>query len=189
MFKKEKYQGEIWFDRKKEDRKFCVLSFRENRLTLETNLIGETRKYKENIIYGEFIGLGCLTFINNMNHGSTSGIVDSIIYKPEYTFAGNHHIDPLKLLVNHLYVVNPQVINWIHHHFFDFNYDTNRVDMDDEVEIITRMEKLDFTLELKTGTEYKYRKDGLDLNKYAYLNFKFDENQKFLTAIDLYNRF
>lgn len=46
MFKENKYYGEVWFVDKEEVKCFCVLTFIEGKVSLETNLRSDRSVYK-----------------------------------------------------------------------------------------------------------------------------------------------
>ncbi|UZJ64685.1 hypothetical protein OKW96_20480 [Sphingobacterium sp. KU25419] len=86
MFEKEKYYGEIWLPENEEQKCFCILIFKNEKVILETNLGSNMQLLKEERILGVFTGLGHLTFIDCEVSSKSSGMISSFMYEPRYTF-------------------------------------------------------------------------------------------------------
>ncbi len=88
MLNEEKYHGEIWFPDYYDDRCFCVLSYKNGQVFLETNLgVPEIAYVNKHIkILGLFTGVGYLTFLDCKVRQSSRGVVSSYTYKARYTF-------------------------------------------------------------------------------------------------------
>ena len=79
--KSKKYYGEVWFVEKEGEKQFCILSFNEDDIWLETNLHSKQRHYKEPQILGSFTGAGHFTFIDCRIQHSSSGVTETRIYR------------------------------------------------------------------------------------------------------------
>lgn len=113
--KNKKYYGEIWFAESEDERQFCVLFFKEDKIWLETNLHSKQRHYKETQILGSFTGVGYFTFIDCRIQYSSSGITETRIYAPKYTFVSDKHfINTQTLKVSDFYIDNDVIAKWIY---------------------------------------------------------------------------
>ncbi|WP_418499375.1 hypothetical protein [Flagellimonas sp.] len=116
MKKKEKYYGEVWFSDNQSEKQFCILSFVDDDLVLETNLHSQKSTYKEVQIIGLFTGLGYLTFIDCKIKLSSSGITETRVYQPKYSFVSeSHFINPSSLFLTEFYIVNNAIVKWVNH--------------------------------------------------------------------------
>tara|TARA_R110000850_G_scaffold109507_5_gene222587 strand:- start:9146 stop:10384 length:1239 start_codon:yes stop_codon:yes gene_type:complete len=187
--KSKKYYGEVWFTDKKNENQFCVMSFNDESIWLETNLNAKQRHYKEHQILGLFTGLGYVTFIDCRIQHSSSGITETRIYKPKYTFVSpTHLIDTQTLKVKEFFIINDVIAKWVNHTlWYDHIKDklTKRVFTDEyEIEKI----KLKVTLKHYQNINIK-RQSGLHISNRGAVKFELEEPVNILTAIEFYNQF
>jgi len=187
--KNEKYYGEVWFSDDEEDKRFCILSFKDDDLILETNLMASTITYKVTQILGIFTGLGYLTFIDCKIKFSLSGITETRIYQPKYSFvSASHFVDPNSLLLKEFYIVNNAIVKWVNHApWYNSTNDTLiKQEFIDEFEIA----EIGLKLSLQHYHQYglKSRSELVITNKGS-INFHLKEPCTLLKAFEFYDWF
>lgn len=187
MFLKTKYYGEIWLP-DNELKHFCVLNFKENEVTLETNLKSNRNSYKQDILVGLFNGLGYLTFINNIIHLNSNGVISVYIYNPEFTFVGSHHINPNTLKLKEFMIDNEALNNWIRHIHF-YNFQDNFLEKEEDLRHKIKIESKYLDIEIIRNTSYSTNKDYFQLSNKGYISFKSAEDLNLLEGIELYKSF
>lgn len=187
--KNEKYYGEIWFAEQEQQKQFCVLSFIDDDLILETNLHSPKRVYKEPHIFGKFTGLGYLTFIDCRIKYSSSGITETRIYRPKYTFVSDSHlVDAVNLKFKEFIVVNDVIVKWVN---FSPWYSTK------DGQLIKKQFNDSYTIEdenlqIKIEHYLKYytvKRTQLNISNQGLIKFELEESVSILSAIALYDQF
>ncbi|MCA0957497.1 hypothetical protein LCL86_00465 [Muricauda ruestringensis] len=189
MKKDQKYYGEVWLVENTEVKQFCIMSFMDDDLVLETNLHSPKSAYKEPQIIGIFTGLGYLTFIDCKIKLSSSGITETRVYQPKYSFVSeSHFINPSNLLLKEFYIVNNAIVKWINHApwYNSIKNELTKKEFTDEFEIDNIGLKLSLQHYLQYGL--KSRSELLITNKGS-INFFLKEPCSLLKAIDLYDDF
>lgn len=189
MFKKEKYYGKVWFVREKEKKSFCVLYMKGNDILLETDLTSLTPVYKEPQIIGSFTGLGDLTFVDCNIQFSQSGLTETRIYKPRYTFISTHHpIDAKSLKLQNFQVTNPAITQWFNYAMW-YDMIDDKLIKKENVQDITRMDKLGLTITINHSMNIKTKRAELILSNVGYVSFELDNPIKNIKAFEIYNTF
>ncbi len=187
MKKDQKYYGEVWFPTHPEKKHFAIISFDDDNLLLETNLIASmsTRVPK---ILGSFIGLGHLTFQDCRIQFASTGITEVRIYNPKYTFiSGNHFIDETLNNILEFSVINDTIVNWVHHFT---RYDTDKKELQykefsDEYIITER--KLKITI--RHYLNFHSKRSELNIKNKGSIIFELEEPVDILGAISIYDQF
>ena len=189
MKKDQKYYGEVWFAGDETQKQFCVMSFIEDDLVLETNLHSPKRVYKEPQILGIFTGLGYLTFIDCRIKHWSSGITETRVYRPKYSFtSGTHFIDAVNLKFKEFFIVNEAIVKWV-------NYATWYDRLDDK---LNKKEFKDFytvsNKGLKINIEHylqysSSQRTELTISNRGLVKFELKEPVSVLSAIELYDQF
>ena len=168
---------------------FVFLEVRSDKIFLTTNLKKDLSFYKIDLIHGIFTGLGYLTFVNNKITFSESGMIESNIYCPEYTFVGSHFVDTYNLNFKEFTVENNEIIKWIWYNLFSYSYDENVISHDGHISKFIHLFDLGIVLSLNTGLKTKMKREKANLENYGYIRFKSENKINLLEAISLYNRF
>lgn len=189
MFGKNKYYGEVWFVNKEDSKCFCILSFTEGRVLLETNLKSKYKVYKHPIILGTFTGLGYITFIDCKITYSESGISETRIYSPKYSFISAYHfIEPTNLKIKKFQISNDGIVDWIRKtHWYDFTED--KLIKQNDVSQNFRIDEIGLSIELAQSTSSNTGHKEFVLKNNGYLNFESDHEISILEAFDYYNTF
>jgi hypothetical protein len=189
MFKENKYYGEIWFVDKEGIKCFCVLTFMDGEVSLETNLRSDRPVYKHQIILGSFTGLGYITFIDCKIKFSQSGITEVRIYQPKYCFISrNHFIQIIDLKFKKFKIGNDAIVDWTHKtNWYDFLED--KLIKESDISDHFRIEELGLSIEIKQGSSSSVGHKEFVLKNNGYLTFESDEEISLLTAFDYYNTF
>ncbi|CAM1346522.1 ApeA N-terminal domain 1-containing protein [Tenacibaculum crassostreae] len=187
--KDKKYYGEVWFVNQEQHKQFCVMSFIDDDLVLETNLHTPKKAYKESQILGAFTGLGHLTFIDCRIKYSSSGITQTRIYRPKYSFVSDSHIvDAINLKFKEFFVVNEAIVKWVN---FSPWYDTIdekliKKEFNDSYTITNE------NLQIKIAHYLKYhtvKRTELNISNQGSIKFELEEAVTVLSAIELYDQF
>lgn len=189
MIKDQKYYGEVWFADSQEDKKFCMLSFEDNILVLETNLHSLKRVYKEPQILGIFTGLGYLTFIDCRIKHWSSGITEARIYRPKYSFVSDSHfIDAVNLKFKEFYVVNDAIVKWVNYATWYNSLDNklNKKEFNDVYEINNKGFKINIEHYLQYHSS---KRTDLIISNRGLIKFRLEEPISVLSAIELYDQF
>lgn len=189
MKKDQKYYGEVWFEDHKDQKHFCIMSFEDDNLVLETNLHATNQVYKEPQILGIFNGLGYLTFIDCRIQSSSTGIVETRIYKPKYSFrSDSHFINVKSLKINKFSIVNDAIVKWINHATW-YDDKKNKLIKKDFVDNYS-MEQIGLKISIQHYLSYGLKKRSeLFISNRGSVNFELQEPQSLLKAIELYDRF
>lgn len=114
MLKENKYYGEVWLRTSEDIKCFCILELIEDQVFLTTNLNDRYKTYQIELIYGMFTGLGYLTFVNCKIKHNSSGIIETTVYQPKYSFICAHHIiEPVNLKLKEFQVENAAIVQWV----------------------------------------------------------------------------
>ncbi len=187
--KNKKYYGEVWFAEKEDEKHFCVMSFNDDDVWLETNLHTEQRSYKEPQILGLFTGLGYITFIDCRIQHSSSGITETRIYRAKYTFVSDRHlIDTQTLKIKEFYIVNDVIAKWVHHTlWYDYTKDKlHKKVFTDEYQVENVNLKITISHYQNINTQ---RQTGLNISNRGAIKFELEEPVSILVAIEFYNQF
>ncbi|TVZ60374.1 hypothetical protein NA63_2927 [Flavobacteriaceae bacterium MAR_2010_105] len=188
MFKENKYFGEVWFKDSEDIKCFCVLELIEDKIFITTNLAKKYTAYQIDVIYGMFTGLGYVTFVNcNIQHSST-GIVETKVYRPKYTFVCAYHlIDPINLKINEFQIDNAAIVKWVRKMNW-YNSIEDKVEKQDDIKHQTVISE-DLTLTITKSTSYTSNHDFLRMDNVGYVDFKLGKNLSILESIEIYNSF
>lgn len=193
QFEEIEYYGEIWFPENEEEKEFCILKKVNNRIILTTKLSGNNPYYSD-LIFGNFTGLGCLTLINNKIINSSSGMITSKTYSPEYCLIGNHFIqNPKEFKTFKATVVNSDLRKWLWWILFDLicpDKPDSSIKLPEEIKEEINIDN-QTKLSIQTWTRQKSSRTNynLELQSKASLSFEFNENKSILEVIDLYHKF
>jgi len=191
MIKGEKYYGEVWLPNE-EGKTFCVLNFKEDEIFLETNLISSKKEYirqiKEQFIYGLFNGIGHLTFLNNQVVKSSSGVVELKIYKPQYTFYGNHFINVENLAAKEFKVDNSAIVQWNNKlHWYD--PEKNSMERNGEIYQEVFIPSHNLNLEINKGISTTSNTERLLIYNSGHVNLSFSKELSIKEGIESYRIF
>lgn len=189
MFKKEKYYGEVWFVNQEDLKCFCILSLKEGKVLLETNLNSKNPVYKHTIILGTFTGLGYITFIDCKIIYNESGISEASIYSPKYTFISSYHfISITNLKIKTFQISNDGIVDWVRKtHWYDYNED--KLIKQKDVRQNFRIDELGLSIELVQSTSINTGYKEFTLRNNGYLNFESDDEITIVDAIGYYKTF
>lgn len=189
MFKDKKYYGEIWLKSNENVKSFCVLEVCDNQIQLETNLIDKFKVYHLDIIYGSFIGLGHLTFVNCSIKYTSSGITEARIYNPMYTFVSAfHQIDPLKLKISEFQVDNSAIVTWVRKmHWYDSI--ENKLEIEGEIKNCIEIPKKELNLTIVKSTSQTTNHKYFKLENIGFVNFTSKKQLTIIECIEVYNKF
>jgi len=189
MFKENKYYGEVWFVNNEEVRCFCVLTFIDGKVSLETNLSSKLSVYKHQIILGAFTGLGYITFIDCKIKFSQSGITEARIYQPKYCFiSAKHFVEIENLKFKKFKIGNEAIVDWTYKtNWYDFSQD--KLIKQDDISDNFRIEELGLSIEIKQSPSYTSGHKEFVFKNNGYLTFESDQEISLLTAFDYYNTF
>lgn len=165
------------------------MSFVNDNLLLETNLHSSKIVFKEPQILGVFTGLGCVTFVDCRIKYSESGITETRIYNPKYSFfSGEHFLDPINLKFREFLVVNDAIVKWINHATW---YSTKEHELIKK-EIIDNYEVKGGELKIKIEHYLRYssqNRTDLIISNQGLIKFESSELITVLKAIELYDKF
>ena len=186
------YYGEIGFS-ENEIKGFCILKKnKDNKISLTTNLINSANNSKVDIIFGVFTGLGLVTFINNAIVSLETGMIQSVMYEPEYTLIGDHFIsNPKEFRINKISIVNADLRKWIKTDLFDRFTNKNSISFNNEINNSFIIDDY-LKIFVKTTTSIKsligdYSEQLLSK---ASIDFEYiDDNKSILESIELYDKF
>lgn len=188
MFKENKYFGEVWFKDSEDVKCFCVLELIDNKIFITTNLTEKYTAYQIDVIYGMFTGLGYVTFVNcNIQHSST-GIVETKVYRPKYTFVCAYHlIDPINLKISEFQIDNAAIVKWVRKMNW-YNSIEDKVEKQEDIKHQTVISE-DLTLTITKSASYTSNHDFLRIDNVGYVDFKSGKYLSILESIELYNSF
>lgn len=156
---------------------------------METNLNASKLVLKVDQILGVFTGLGYLTFIDCKIESSLSGITETRVYQPKYSFIGaTHFIDSDSLLLKEFYIVNNAIVKWVNHApWYDSIEDKlTKKEFVDEFEVA----ELGLKLSLHHYLQFRLKsRSELVISNKGSINFLLNEPCTLLRAIDLYDGF
>ncbi|MCR9065592.1 MAG: hypothetical protein NXI00_16595 [Cytophagales bacterium] len=189
MKKDQKYYGEVWFAGNEAQKQFCILSFKEDDLILETNLHSPKRVYKEPQILGIFTGLGCLTFIDCRIKHWSSGITETRVYRPKYSFTSDtHFIDAVNLKFKEFFVVNETIVKWVDYAPWYDRIDNklNKKEFNDSYIVSNKGLKINIEHYLQYSSS---QRTELTISNRGLVKFELKEPVSVLSAIELYDQF
>lgn len=107
MFTKQEYYGEVWITQN--EKSFCVLKIQNDNIKLITSLNVAYHHRNIEVIYGSFIGLGYVTFINNMILGVHYFTPQKITFQPKYLIVSQSKVNSIDEISigNQFHIENP----------------------------------------------------------------------------------
>jgi len=186
--KDQKYYGEVWFVERENVKQFAIISFKDDDLLLETNLCSQKRVYKEPQIFGMFTGLGFITFIDCRISFSSSGITETRVYRPKFSFISDQHqIDAINLKFREFSVINDSIVDWVNHCAW---YDTIEQkllvkEFKDEFEVAGK----ELIITLNQYQQFSTQRKELNIKNRGSISFELTTPIDFLEAVELYNQF
>lgn len=189
MFKKDKYHGEVWFPESEDTKCFCLLTFKDGQVSLETNLVSETQAYKHQLIHGAFTGLGRMTFLDCEIRMESSGIIRSSVYSPKYTFIlRGKFLEPTQLIFRKFNVSNSELIDWLKPDSgFDRKNMTFKIDAGESHQF--NIDKINLVVEMAFSSEYTLNGEYFSVKKNGTIRFHFESPIKLIEAIEVYDKF
>lgn len=189
MLKKEKYHGEIWFPETEERKCFCILTFRDGELSLETNLVSNSIHYKHQIIYGAFTGLGYLTFLDCHIKSTSSGLISNATYLPQYCFMHpDHFVDPFNLVFKKFSISNDELTIW-RQPKLEIDLSNKTLQFDTEEYHTFRVESIKLDIKLVFWIASKFGHHEFSSKTQGSVKFTADDPVKVIDAIDIYQTF
>lgn len=189
MFNKVKYQGELWFPDFPDQRCFCILSFVNNRIELETNLVSPDRYSQKNVyplIFGIFNGLGCLTFVDCELGSDSTGMIRSAIYIPKYCFTHIEHIvNPKDLQIKQFRVTGIGLGKWIN---LKFQFDKSLLKTNNEVTHNFDIQELGLQIKLNSWITSSVSHEQISLKKSGNIEFSFCSPINVKELLDYYTK-
>ena len=189
MIKNQKYFGEVWLVGQEAEKSFCVMSMKDNDILLETNLISSKLVYKELQILGQFTGLGHITFIDCKIRHYSSGITESRIYCPRYSFISAHHpIKAMGLKFEKFQITNTAIVDWVHYALW---YDIHKDELikKDNIKDEYRIDDIGLTITINHSLNIDSKRRELLISNIGYVIFEFDSPIGVLESIEIYNSF
>ena len=190
-FKENKYQGEIWIPGQKDQKFFCILTIVEDEILLETNLHKPTDSIKIEEVHGAFNSLGILTFINVSIRNSGSGVIQSRVYNPEFTFVSDSHIiNGRTLKVKEFIIENSAIVDWYAHTIFLYKPSTKEIErIADDLNINFDLKTIGVKINLETYASYRSTNNGIGVINKGAIKFISDKELTIFQAMDLYDKF
>lgn len=191
MLKKEKHYGEVWFPGGEDQRFFCILTHRDHKIFLETNLVSNERYIKHQMILGIFAELGYITFIDCQINMMSNGLTNNAIYQPRYTFVhADHFIDPTNLWIRKFKIFNNDLVNW-HQIQFDLNREDKVLKFDTSVSYAYAINDANpaLTIDIEFYLHTKVGREEFLSRKQAVAVFTTDKAIRVIQAIELYHKF
>lgn len=185
----EKYYGEIWLPGKDDHRTFCVLEIIENQVTLTTNLHIKENEYKIDKIYGEYNGLGVLTFINNKTKRSRINYIIERVYEPEYTFISSHFIDTESLKLKEFEIKNSILNYWIRQIQLFLPNEKKFLPSKEEINDVVEIKERKLKIVILKSLSSKTNETKTEIINSGYVGFESENEVSILEAIELYNTF
>jgi len=188
MKKDQKYYGEVWFAGEESNKQFAVLFYKDEDLMLETNLCAPRTVYKQPQILGVFTGLGYVTFIDCHIQQSSSGMVETRIYRPKYSFvSADHFVDALNTKVSEFSVINDAIVKWVNHYtWYDHLDDKLLYKKFDDLYTI---DEIGLEITISHYLNFQSERTELHIKNRGSILFKKDEPVDILEAIKIYDQF
>lgn len=189
MLKKERYHGEVWFLENEAKRCFCILTFKNGEVSLETNLVSDKIHYKHQTILGAFTGLGYLTFLDCHIKSTSSGLTSNAIYLPQYCFIHpDHLVDPRSLVFKKFSVSNDELTVW-RQPKLDLDISNKTLKFDTEECHSLRIENIKLAIELVFSVNSTFGRGEFSSKTRGSVKFTSDTTVKVIGAIDVYRTF
>lgn len=188
MKKDQKYYGEVWFAGDKGNKQFAVLSYKDDDLLLETNLCAPGTVYKQPQILGIFTGLGYITFIDCRIQHSSSGMVETRIYRPKYSFVSAYHfVDAVNTKISEFSVINDAIVKWVDHYTW-YDYIEEKLEYKNFNDAYS-IEDIGLKITISHYLSFDSERTKLQINNCGSIQFKKDEPVDILEAIRIYDQF
>lgn len=185
----EKYYGEIWLPDKEDNKSFCILEVLDNQVTLTTNLHIEENEYKIDKIYGEFNGLGVVTFINNKTKRSRTNYIIERVYEPEYSFVSKDIISTEKLKFKKYEIKNSVLNHWIRQFQLFFPDEKELIPNNEGISEIFEIDARKLKIGISKSLSCKSDETKTEIINSGYVTFEFENEISILEAIETYNTF
>jgi len=188
MKKDQKYYGEVWFAGEESNKQFAVLFYKDEDLMLETNLCAPRTVYKQPQILGVFTGLGYVTFIDCHIQQSSSGMVETRIYRPKYSFvSADHFVDALNTKVSEFSVINDAIVKWVNHYTWYDHLDEKLLykKFDD----LYTIDEIGLEITISHYLNFQSERTELHIKNRGSILFKKDEPVDILESIRIYVQF
>ena len=188
MKKKQKYYGEVWLPGDENIKQFAILSHKDDDLLLETNLCAPRMVYKQSEILGVFTGLGYITFIDCSIQHSSSGMVETRIYRPKYSFVSAHHfVDAVNTKITEFSVINDAIVKWVNHFtWYDHLDDKLLYEKFDDVYSI---DPIGLEIKISHYLNFHSERTELHIKNCGSILFRKEEPVDILEAINIYDQF
>jgi hypothetical protein len=188
MKKDQKYYGEVWFAGKESEKQFAVISFKDDDLLLETNLCSPSTVYKQPQILGIISGIGFLTFIDCRIQHSLSGLVETRIYHPKYTFiSAHHHVDAINTQLSEFSIINDVIVKWVNHSTW---YDTlDEKLLYNKFDDVYTIENKGIEIKISHYLNFQSERTELHIKNRGSILFKTEKSIDILEAISIYDQF
>ncbi len=190
--KTKKYYGEAWFEETPTDKRFCVLSFKNDDLFIETNLSPYPTLELINKIVGKFNGLGFCTLIECLVFSRTIGITENIVFQCRYLYFGHLTVvDTKEMRISDFRVFSDILNKWIRKiSVIDLFKETLiKADFEDSY----RIDKIQLDLNINYWTHLQNSKKSnvpySKITNIGYIGFKVEEPKPIEDMIELYNQF
>lgn len=189
MLKKEKYHGEVWLPETEGQKCFCILTFKNNEILLETNLVSNEIHYKHQTILGVFTELGYLTFLDCLVKSTSSGLTSHATYLPQYSFMHpDHFVDPQTLLFKKFSISNDELAIW-RQQKFDIDWSNKTLKFDTKENHSFRIETVKSAIDLIFSVSYTLGQDEFRSKIQGSVKFNPETPVKVIKAIDIYYTF
>ncbi|MCY4299596.1 MAG: hypothetical protein OXC61_09900 [Flavobacteriaceae bacterium] len=190
--KTKKYYGEVWFEETPTDKRFCVLSFKNDDIFIETNLSPYPTLELVNRIVGKFNGLGFCTLIECLIFSRTIGITENITFQCHYLYFGHSTVvDSKEMRISDFRVFSDVLNKWIGKiSAIDlFKEKLIKVDFKDSY----RVDKIQLDLNINYWTHLQNSKKShvpySKITNVGYIGFKMEKPKAINDMIELYNQF
>ncbi|MCY3999017.1 MAG: hypothetical protein OXE55_06645 [Flavobacteriaceae bacterium] len=190
--KTKKYYGEVWFEETPTDKRFCVLSFKNDDIFIETNLSPYPTLELVHKIVGKFNGLGFCTLIECLIFSRTIGITENITFQCHYLYFGHSTVvDTKEMRISDFRVFSDILNKWIGKiSVVDlFKEKLIKADFEDSY----RIDKIQLDLSIHFCTRLQNSKKSnvphSKITNIGYIGFKMEEPKSIENMIELYNQF
>lgn len=183
-----KYYGEVWYPDNENEKQFAIISFKDDDLQIETSLHSARGIYKESQIMGAFNGIGFVTFIDCQIQYSSSGLMETRIYYPKYSFLSAHHfIDAINTELSEFLIVNDAIVKWVNHMIRYNNVDEKLLSkqFDDHYYISEK----GLSLKISQFQNFNSKRTELIIANKGSILFNTEKPIGILEAIDIYDQF
>ncbi|MCY4216039.1 MAG: hypothetical protein OXC92_03515 [Flavobacteriaceae bacterium] len=190
--KTKKYYGEVWFEETLADKKFGVLSFKNDEIFIETNLSPYPTIELIHKIVGKFNGLGFCTLFDCLVFSRTIGITEKVTFQCLYLYFGHSTVIDTKEMRTTDFRVFSDILNkWIRNvSVIDLRKEKLiKADFEDSY----RIDEIQLDLNINYWTHLQNSKKShvpySKITNIGYIGFKVEEPKPIEDMIELYNQF